>query len=302
MRTTSWRVRRLLVAGTVAVALAAGAVPAAAQSIPAVPAAEPGWPLSHQPASDPRPGDPGYLAPRATTVTPPDGWTDAAFKIRDPQGYADMLPQRSKLEAELLAKVHTILAAEGITPGADATATVDTERVDALLAPTVYSPYGYLRFKLVPNTTSPYARNGYLGTLYFIYGIYNPVVDAYKWFTVSWPARSGNNKPADQSKIGIGPIPAYTWDYGFMSKSWRGYESDGRDEFYPGKWRLDPWSGGPYGRSCLEVHGGTKSHEFGATAGCIRIYPAAINSLKTYYDTKMANKKDPACAHLFVSY
>jgi hypothetical protein len=264
---------------------------------------EPGWPESHLPENDPKPGEPDYLESRPTVVVPPDGWTDAEFKARDPRGYAAMLPERAKLERELLVKVRAALRKEGIFPSRGRKpSSANADRTAEVLASTVYSPYGYLRFTLVPNTTSPYARNGYLGTLYFIYGIYYSSVDAYKWYTVSWPARSGNNRPADQSTVNLGPIPAYTWDFGFMNKVWRGYEADGREAFYPGKWRLDPWTGGPYGRCYLEVHGGTGSHTFAATSGCIRIYPSAISSLKSYYDTKMANKKDPASAHLHVRY
>jgi hypothetical protein len=229
--------------------------------------------------------------------------TDAEFQATDPQGFAAMLPERQALEAELMTNVHDLLASAGVTPDRNATLSEDEVATAAgVLAASPYSPYGYLRFTLVPNTMSPYARNGYLGTLYFIYGIYRPTIDAYVWYKASWPARSGNNRPAYQSRPGLGPVPEYTWDFGFAGSAWRGYEPDGRAAFDPGKWRLDPWTGGPYGRGYLEVHGGTGTHLFGATSGCIRLYPNSIGALKAYYDTKMANKKDRSSAHLYVDY
>jgi hypothetical protein len=265
---------------------------------------EPGWPASHQIESDPVPGDPGYIAPFTTTVAPPDGMTDAEFQATDPVGYAAILPERQALEATLVAQVHELLASAGISLDKTCTAleVSDAALAAKVLATSAVSPFGYLRFTLVPNTTSPYARNGYLGTLYFCYGVYSASIDAYRWYTVSWPARSGNNRPGSQSVAALGPVPAYTWDFGFANGSWRGYEPDGREEFYPGKWRLDPWTGGPYNRAYLEVHGGSGAHTFAATKGCIRLYPTALGQLKAYYDTKMKNKRDPGSAHLRVQY
>lgn len=264
---------------------------------------EPGWPGSHQISSDPRPGESGYIAPFATLVAPPDGMTDAQMAASDPAALAALMPERDAIERSLLPRAREEAKAEGVAPGEDSTMSPEqASAVSAALAAKAVSPYGYLRFTLTPNTTSPHARNGYLGTLYFIYGIYNPTVDAYKWYTVSWPARSGNNRPASQKTAGVGPIPEYRWTFGFANGSWRGYEPDGRVEFGPGKWRLDPWTGGPYNRGLFEVHGGTGAHEYGPTSGCIRLYPGAISTLKTYYDTKMANKRDAATARLTVAY
>lgn len=314
MRTTYGRRRRpsmalvlllalVLVMGGVTPAFAALDFTAPWPTLPGESTAEPDWPADHQVASDPKPGDASYIAPFDTEVEPPAGMTDEALVIADPEGYAELLPQREAIESELLASVRELLAAEGIVPSKDAAMSDDdAATAAAIAAASPYSPYGYLRFTLKPNTTNPYARNGYLGTLTYVYGLYNPAIDAYKWYTVSWPARSGNNKPASQRIVGTGPIPEYTWDFGFVNKVWRGYEPDGRTSFSPGKWRLDPWTGGPYGRSYLEVHGGIGSSLFGPTSGCIRLLPAGIYSLKTYYDTKMANKKDRATAHLYVDY
>lgn len=265
--------------------------------------AEPGWPTSHLPENDPKPGDRGYAL--ATPVAEPEeGMTDAELKAKDGAAFAQIVAERDVIERDLIEKVHARLKGAGIVPtseGGTLSAT-DVSRAVTVLATTAYSPYGYLRFTLVRNTTSPYARNGYLGTLYFIYGIYSATTDSYRWYTVSWPAISGDNNPYHQSLIGVGPIPAYTWDFGFMYGAWRGYEADARVEFSPGKWRLDPWTGGPYGRAYLEVHGGVGAHQFTYTSGCVRLYPAAVTALRSYYTYKMANKYDKSSAHLYVRY
>ncbi len=60
----------------------------------------------------------------------------------------------------------------------------------AAAAVSAVSPYAYLRFFIVAGS-GDWSYNGYRGTLYFTYGIYNATVDAYKWFTVSWPAHLG---------------------------------------------------------------------------------------------------------------
>ncbi len=100
----------------------------------------------------------------------------------------------------------------------------------------------------------------------------------------------------------MGPVPEYTWDFGFLGSTWQGYVSSSAAEFSPGEWRLSPWTGAPYGRCYFETHGGTGTHYFKPTHGCIRLTPANITSLKSYYDTKMANKKNPSTAHLTVNY
>lgn len=305
----SWR-RRLyrmtaLACSCTMLAAVAGAVPAVArpgngkgQST----AAEPGWPDSHQPASDPKPGDPRYLPGDQPAGPPAEGMTDEEFRLADPAGYAAIASERAGVERTLLANVRSSLKAAGVTPAGEGVLdAAEIRQAATVLASSAYSPYGYLRFNLVPSS-STYARNGYLGTLYFVYGIYSATTDSYKWYTVSWAARSGDNIPSHQSWIGRGPLPAYTYDFGFMYGACRGYEPDGTASFYPGKWRLDPWSSAPYGRSCLEVHGGSGTHQFAATSGCIRIYPSSITSLRSYYTYKMANKYDPSSAHLTVRY
>ena len=289
-------VASMVVAGT------AVAKPGAGKKQPPV-AAEPGWPDSHQPDNDPKPGQAGFMA--ASVPAPPleEGMTDEQLMAADPLGYAQMKAERDVIERSLLAKTRSQLKAAGITPASDGAMDASgAASASAVLASSAVSPYGYLRFTLTRNTTSQWARAGYLGMLYFTYGVYQPTVDSYRWYTVSWPARSGDNVPSHQSWVGVGPIPAYTYDFGFMYGAYRGYEPDGRVEFSPGKWRLDPWTGAPFGRSCLEVHGGIGTHEFGATSGCVRIHPSSINSLRSYWTYKMANKYDRNTAHLIVRY
>lgn len=253
-------------------------------------------PADHQPESDPKPGEAGYLAP-GPIAEPPEGMTDEEFRAKDPAAYGQIVRKRVQLERELLGKVHDALGKAGISSPKD-----DPDRAIQVATTATFSPYGYMWFTLVPNSTSIYSRHGYLGTLYFIYGYYQPTVDSYKWYSVSWPALSGNNVPAYQSIVNTGPIPAYDWHVGFMYGGWRGFEYDGRDDFDPGKWRADPWTGGPYGRSCMEVHGGSGPHAFVATNGCIRLHESSIVALRSYYTYKMNNKYDYTNAILRVTY
>ncbi len=224
--------------------------------------------------------------------------TDAQLRSADTVGYREVVSERASLERALLAKAHSELERRGLPYGRKLTSSQIAAAASALGA---VSPYAYLKFTLVPSS-GDWSYNGYRGNLYFTYGIYNPTVDAYKWYTVSWPAISGNNHPHDQDVPNVGPIPEYTWDFGFLGTTWQGYVSDGSVEFYPGLWRLSPWTSAPYGRCYFETHGGTGTHYFKPTHGCIRLTPSNISSLKTYYDAKMANKKDRSTAHLTVSY
>jgi hypothetical protein len=246
------------------------------------------------------------FAPAAPASTPPPpapaagaAMTDAQLRSIDPGGYRAVTSSRASLERSLLTKVHQALRARGLGYGRPMTAN-EQVAVAAALA-TVYSPYAYLRFTLVRGT-GDWSYNGYRGTLYFTYGIYNATVDAYKWYTVSWPAISGNNRPADQGVSNVGPIPQYAWDFGFIGSTWQGYVSNAAAEFYPGEWRLSPWTGAPYGRCYFETHGGSGTHYFKPTHGCIRMTPSNITALRTYYGSKMANKKDRSSAHLTVTY
>jgi hypothetical protein len=265
-------------------------------------ATEPGWPESHQPAADPAPGMLGAASQGLSNAPAPQELTDQELKAKDPAGHRLVTSGRTALERGLLGKVRGRLKQAGVPVGEGRRLTAaELDRAAVALAASPWSPYGYLKFRLTRSTSS-YARNGYLGTLYFTYGIYSAASDSYKWFTVSWPARSGNNRPGDQAKAGVGPLPEYRWTFGFVYGAWRGYEGDARESFYPGKWRLDPWAGAPYGRGYMEVHGGIGTHEYGATNGCIRLYSKHLPQLKTYYDSKMANKKDKSTAVLTVDY
>ncbi|HDL49230.1 MAG TPA: hypothetical protein ENH33_04630, partial [Actinobacteria bacterium] len=129
---------------------------------------------------------------------------------------------------------------------------------------------GWVNFYLYYNSHCSGTKyyNGYCGWLYHRY--YD---DGSGWvYTTSFPARSGNNVPADDWKPSKGPIPndhrppgssvtnRYTW--GFMYGAYRGYEPDSSSSFDPGKWRLDPWSVNKpgtdtytYERSEFEIHG-----------------------------------------------
>ena len=265
-------------------------------------ATEPGWPESHQPAADPAPGMAATAEQALPGAPAPRELTDEQLKTKDPAGHRLVTAGRAALERELLREVRGRLKRAGVPVGASRALTAaELERAASSLAASPWSPYGYLKFTLRCSTSS-YARNGYLGTLYFTYGVYSAYSDSYKWFTVSWPARSGNNRPADQAKVNVGPVPEYRWKFGFLYGTWRGYEADARESFYPGKWRMDPWTGGPYGRGYVEVHGGIGTHEYGATNGCIRLYSKHLPQLKTYYDSKMANKRDASTAILTVDY
>lgn len=265
--------------------------------------AEPGWPENHFPENDPKPGEAGHVSGDLPVPEPAEGMTDTEFRAADPGGYQVITEGRAEIEAQALSKVRGALKAAGITPASEEPLDAgELERASAVLASTPYSPYGYASFALVPNYTDQWARNGYLGTVYFSYAYYHAAGDYYSWYTVSWPARSGDNLPYHQSWGGVGPAPGGTYDLGFVYGTWRGFEWDSRDSFYPGKWRLDPWTGAPYGRNYLEVHGGRNASDFDPTQGCIRMHSSSIASLRSYYTYKMANKYDPSCAHFVVRY
>ncbi len=253
------------------------------------------WPFDHLPESDP----PARLRVPGPLVAQPEGVTDEQLAKSDPQAYAALVPECREIEEQLTQRIHERLSEAGFDEGAQASASGMS--VASVLAAATYSPYAYLKFVLVPSSGSM-TYNGYRGTLYFRYGYYSSYTDSYRWYTVSYPAISGNNVPRYQAVRNVGPIPEYTWDFGFIYRSYRGYEADYRTSFYPGKWRLDPWTGGPYGRGYFEVHGGTGSRYFKPTAGCIRLTPSAISSLRWYHTYRMANKYNRGSAHVYVNY
>lgn len=94
-----------------------------------------------------------------------------------------------------------------------------------------------------------------------------------------------------------------------------GFEYDVRDSFYPGKWRLDPWTvanPGPDGdafRSSFEIHGGALRGIDGTltsprlwtmpTLGCIRLDTDGLMGLKSKWDNRTDN---PRTMRLYVRY
>jgi hypothetical protein len=127
----------------------------------------------------------------------------------------------------------------------------------------------------------------------------------------AYPARSGNDDPSDKWVRNVGPLPDrfrtkpggrtrdhYRW--GRMNGRFTGFESDGRESFYPGLWRLDPWVAykprSRYYRSSFEVHGGRNTDGSSRlwttrTGGCIRLSIAGIRGLKGNWARRTDNKR-----------
>jgi hypothetical protein len=149
----------------------------------------------------------------------------------------------------------------------------------------------------------------------WLYHKYQQIVDGVPKpgvYTTSFPARSGNNDPADMWVVDTGPQPSSwgssspsitsgRWRWGWMNGSFTGYEADSTDTYYPGKWRLDPWTVWRYSgrsgtqRGAFEIHGGTGRHDFSqsGTHGCIRLPSDSITGLKGKWDNYTDNKRDP---------
>jgi hypothetical protein len=174
---------------------------------------------------------------------------------------------------------------------------------------TYYHAFVEFDLYLAPtNCSRTVKQNDHCGWLYHKYTI----DDGTTVYTSSYPARSGNNKPADDWVVNTGPMPD-TWAssvptiaspyrrMGWMYSVYYGYQSDSDPSFSPGKWRLDPWDvyskSGQSGthRSAFEIHGGTGDHDFWkqGTGGCIRLPSTSITGLKSLWDTRSSNKKDP---------
>jgi hypothetical protein len=127
----------------------------------------------------------------------------------------------------------------------------------------------------------------------------------------SYPARSGNNDPSDKWVRNLGPIPnrfrprprartrsEYRW--GRMNGRFTGFESDRRESFYPGLWRLDPWvvykPRTRYYRSAFEIHGGRTADGSSRlwttrTQGCIRLSIAGILGLRGKWAKRTDNRR-----------
>jgi hypothetical protein len=186
-------------------------------------------------------------------------------------------------------------------------------QTDAVTASVYYR--GWLNFYLYlapTNCSGTVQDNNHCGWLYHKYQQYVDGVPKPTIYTTSYPARSGNNKPADMWVQNTGPQPRvwgsssptissghYRW--GWMNGGFTGYNADSSAEFNPGKWRLDPWNvwqqSGQSGikRGEFEIHGGSGTHEFqvSRTQGCIRLKQAGITSLKSKWNNYTNNKQDP---------
>ena len=189
------------------------------------------------------------------------------------------------------------------------------EQVEAAAAAAVSSTFynGWVNFYLYYNTNCNGTKkyNNYCGWLYHKYqaiidGIPKPV------YTSSYPARSGNNNVAQKWTPNVGPLPN-TWassnpslpsptrKWGWMNGSFTGYQASANDSFYPGLWRLDPWTvysgsgGSGTMRNAFEIHGGRNASDFWTTGtyGCIRLPSASITSLKSMWNNRTDNKQNP---------
>lgn len=127
----------------------------------------------------------------------------------------------------------------------------------------------------------------------------------------AYPARSGNNQPADKWVEDVGPIPnryenangveKQDFRWGRMNGEFTGYEADERDSFFPGKWRLDNWviykpSDPSVDRGAFEIHGGENSNGTSklwdtVTQGCIRLGVSGIKGLKSKWNNRTSNQK-----------
>jgi hypothetical protein len=184
---------------------------------------------------------------------------------------------------------------------------------EAVVAAIYY--HGWLDFYLYlepTNCSGTVNDNRHCGWLYHKYQQYVDGVPKPGIYTTSFPGRSGNNKPADMWIVNTGPQPSSwgssapsitsgRWRWGWMNGSFTGYQADSSAEFYPGKWRLDPWtvwSGSNKSgtkRGSFEIHGGSGSHDFwqSRTAGCVRLPQASVTGLKSKWNNYTDNKRDP---------
>jgi hypothetical protein len=196
---------------------------------------------------------------------------------------------------------------------ADARAVADLKKGGALLgqataaatgieatAATVYGAWVNFHLYNGTNCANTVKAAGYCGWLYHKYTASSTGAT----YTSSYPARSGNNNPANDWMPNVGPIPnEYSWKWGFMNGVYRGYEVDTSASFYPGKWRLDPWSVTRNGvtRGAFEIHGGSGAHDFwsSGTLGCIRLPQTSVTGLKSKWDTRTDNKASGAYVYIY---
>jgi hypothetical protein len=156
--------------------------------------------------------------------------------------------------------------------------------------------------------------NNHCAWLYHKYRIYVDGEPTPTVYNTAYPSRSGNNNPPDKWRFNVGPIPdrfkscpegscvtkrAYRW--GRQNGVFTKYEEDLRASFYPGKWRLDPWtiykpSDTSVDRGAFEIHGGRNDDGSSRlwttrTQGCIRLTIGGVNGLKRKWDNRTDNKR-----------
>jgi hypothetical protein len=153
--------------------------------------------------------------------------------------------------------------------------------------------------------------SGHCAWLYHKYRVFEDGDPKGGIHVTAFPARSGNNDPSDKWIRSVGPIPnrfrarprghtrnEYRW--GRMNGRFTGFERDGRESFYPGLWRLDPWviykPHSRHYRSSFEVHGGRNSDGSSRlwttrTSGCIRLSMSGIRGLKAKWDRRTDNRR-----------
>jgi hypothetical protein len=197
-----------------------------------------------------------------------------------------------------------------------ATMPVPTEAEVAAAGAAVSSTFynGWVNFYVYYNTNCAGTKrdSNYCGWLYHKYQAIISGVPKPPIYTSSYPGRSGNNNVAQKWTPNVGPLPN-TWGsstpslpsptrrWGWMNGSFTGYEASGSDTFYPGLWRLDPWTvysgtgGSGTMRNAFEIHGGRNAHDFWLTGthGCVRLPSTSITSLKSMWDSRTDDKHNP---------
>lgn len=151
--------------------------------------------------------------------------------------------------------------------------------------------------------------NGHCGWVYHQYRLNRGGSPGPVTFVTDFPARSGNNSPPDMWTPNVGPAPDrfrsapgssiqsyFAW--GRMNGSFTGFEPDQGTSFYPGKWRLDPWTiyrpaASQISRGAFEIHGGTGPSELfsSRTQGCIRLSVQGIRGLRAKWHNRTDNKR-----------
>ena len=209
-------------------------------------------------------------------------------------------------DAEALAQIEADMAAETIQPlstGSESTGSTSGTYYGAWV-----SWYNYNNKKCQGTKRD----NNHCAWLYHKYKVYVGGAPKSPIYVSTFPSRSGNNKPDDKWWVNHGPIPGefkacpncsnrrdYRW--GRMNGRFTGYERDNSIPFYPGKWRLDPWtiykpSNTNVKRGAFEIHGGRNTDGTSRlwttrTQGCIRLSIPGVRGLKGKWDWKTDNRR-----------